>query len=111
MQTWYMIFRLKPTPENREFEKVAGAIGHLFAVADSEDEAFSIAKEYISVYNWTIEAIDRKAGPITLEQAAQSYIGLALFQRSQTDKICGHFVGFARDSDSAPDHEIVRLRP
>lgn len=111
MNTYYMRFRVVPTPENKEFSTVDGAFASLWAVDSSPEEALDVAKLYVSTYNWRIVCEEQAPIQTTAEHFAHSEIASKCFQRAQRDRVYAFFTGWPKGEEPSDEQRIVLLKP
>jgi hypothetical protein len=101
MNTYFLKFRVVPTNENSEHDRIESGLALCWVVVDNPEDAISIASFYVSRYDWTIKEIEQ----YPIETNRKDFIGkdggLKCYDKDQEDGIEIIFVAKSRDASFA----------
>lgn len=97
MKTFFIEFRVVPTPENRYYNLVGGALAACWVLDADPTSARAKASLSASKYDWNIEKIVTLPVEVTQEHFLDRDIGLEQFVKAQKEGISIYYTAWARD--------------
>ena len=111
MKTFYLIFQLIPTFENKQYEFIQGALAHCWIVDDDLQSAYAKAKFFVSKDDWEIEKEDTFPIEVKDEHFLERDLGLERFRKAQKDGIAICYTALARDDKAITELTILPISP
>ncbi|MFH1350114.1 MAG: hypothetical protein ABII26_04175 [Pseudomonadota bacterium] len=102
MNTYFLMFKVKPVANNEFYGQIGGALAHLWVVDTSPKRAHLRAEHYLSGYYWEVESLEQRAIETTEAQFAQEDIGLANYKKAQKYGIALFLSGWPDNEESQP---------
>ena len=87
MKTYFIVFRVKPTEDNEQYQIVEGALAHFFVVEDNPQCAYAQAEFYLKKYDWIIEDLDTFPVEVTGKKFEDNELGIEYYQKAQNEGI------------------------
>jgi hypothetical protein len=97
MKTYFMVFRVKPTEDNEQYQLVEGALAHFWVVEDDPQCAYAQAEFYLKKYDWIIEDLDTFPVEVAKKEFEGKDLGIEYFQKAQNEGIAFVLAAWSKD--------------
>lgn len=95
MDTYYLKFKVIPSPRNSMHEKLAGAYAECWVRERTPDRAQSRAEHYLIEYGWEIRSVELKPIGIVAERLLpKGRLGEINYRKAQRYGIAVHLSGW-----------------
>lgn len=108
METFYLVFRVVPNPENPSVEQVEGAFASCWVRAEDRAAAINLASFKVRQQQWEIAGVEEAPIIVTEKDYSDKDLGLQRYEAAQVRGISIFFSAWSKDGKSS--HGLVELK-